>query len=379
MGAPLPPLVFAVPGGAAASEPSESSAATPNSATRIDVVDSAGDTDLGAAAVRLRAARRARAPLLLRGVCATAPCVREWGGAEGTTPGAALAARGGGLAVRAFVSGSGELWLDGSSAPRAVLAACMSVETTLAAFLAGDGEGEGGGAAAAAAAAVGRWPHRYLVENLGVGSADGGETDGEAHSAAGGEADGATDGTADSAAATAALRRDTSDAATAALLSAFDGAAPRYHKLFVAVGSTRTQLHRDGYDNLYVCCAGTRRWRVAHAAHTHLELEPGAVSADERYQFAPRGRGVEKTRGDDATASEGGEDANREGDGEGEGEDAGEGEEGVRFASVELRPGDALFMPRGWWHEVEARPTTADGVSCAVNWYFESSIRDTVP
>ena len=41
--------------------------------------------------------------------------MREWAAA----PARALAARGGALGVRAFVSGSGRLWLDGSNAPQA--------------------------------------------------------------------------------------------------------------------------------------------------------------------------------------------------------------------------------------------------------------------
>jgi len=40
----------------------------------------------------------------------------------------------------------------------------------------------------------------------------------------------------------------------------------------------------------------------------------------------------------------------------------------IAFMTVELNPGDALFIPSGWWHLVEA-------VNCehsvAVNWYFQ--------
>ena len=99
--------------------------------------------------------RQAGSPLVLRGLGARLPCVREWAAA----PARALAACGGALGVRAFVSSSGRLWLDGSNAPQAVLSASMSAETTLRAFLGGDGDGGGAGLAA-------RWAHRYLVENL---------------------------------------------------------------------------------------------------------------------------------------------------------------------------------------------------------------------
>ena len=78
---------------------------------------------------------------------------------------------------------------------------------------------------------------------------------------------------------------------------------------------------------------------MAHPRH-QLEHEAGSVSADERFQRPER---------------DGGGDAVRD----------------VPFASVAMEAGDCLFMPRGWWHEVDAHGTEADGVSCAVNWYFE--------
>ena len=114
--------------------------------------------------------------------------------------------------MRAFVSSSGRLWLDGSNAPQAVLSASMSVETTLRAFLGGDGDGGGAGLAA-------RWAHRYLVENLDGGGDPGSEA---------------------ACGAAAALRAATCGEATGALLAAFD-APPAYQKLAVAAGRIRTQ------------------------------------------------------------------------------------------------------------------------------------------
>ena len=69
-------------------------------------------------------------------------------------------------------------------------------------------------------------------------------------------------------------------------------------------------------------------------------LEPGSVSADERFQRPSRARVDAR------------------------------GPSGAAFARAELAPGDVLYMPRGWWHEVDSEGSTADGVSCAVNWYF---------
>ena len=180
-----------------------------NRATRVEArtcADSAAG--LLAAFSWLRAARQAGSPLILRRLGARLPCVHEWA----TAPARALAACGGALGVRAFVSSSGRLWLDGSNAPQAVLSASMSAETSLGAFLGGNGGGGGGGGLAA------RWAHRYLVENL-----DGGDF-----------------GSAEASGAAAALRAATCGEATDALLAAFD-APPVYQKLFVAAGRTRTQ------------------------------------------------------------------------------------------------------------------------------------------
>jgi hypothetical protein len=200
-----------------------------NRATRVEArtcADSAAG--LLAAFSWLRAARQAGSPLILRRLGARLPCVHEWA----TAPARALAACGGALGVRAFVSSSGRLWLDSSNAPQAVLSASMSAETSLGAFLGGGGNGgnvgnggnggggggggSGGGGGGGGLAA--RWAHRYLVENL-----DGGDF-----------------GSAEASGAAAALRAATCGEATDALLAAFD-APPVYQKLFVAAGRTRTQ------------------------------------------------------------------------------------------------------------------------------------------
>ena len=180
-----------------------------NRATRVEArTCEEGATGLLAAASWLRVARLAGSPLVLRRLGARLPCVREWAAA----PAQALAACGGALGVRAFVSSSGRLWLDGSNAPQAVLSASMTAETTLGTFLGGGGNGEGANLAA-------RWAHRYLVENLD------GDGDFGSEAACG---------------AAAALRAATCGEATDALLAAFD-APPARQKLSVAAGRIRTQ------------------------------------------------------------------------------------------------------------------------------------------
>ena len=184
-----------------------------NRATRVEArTCEEGAAGLLAAASWLRVARLAGSPLVLRRLGARLPCVLEWAAA----PAQALAACGGALGVRAFVSSSGRLWLDSSNAPQAVLSASMSAETTLGAFLSG-GRGGNGGAGLAA-----RWAHRYLVENL--------DGDGDF-------------GIEEACGAAAALRAATCGEATDALLAAFD-APPVYQKLFVAAGRTRTQARK---------------------------------------------------------------------------------------------------------------------------------------
>jgi|TARA_B110001469_G_C9295024_1_gene161283 ribosomal protein L16 Arg81 hydroxylase len=74
---------------------------------------------------------------------------------------------------------------------------------------------------------------------------------------------------------------------------------------------------------------------VAHPAHL-LEHESGSASADESVQQPARG----------------------------------ESDCPIAFASVALEPGDVLFIPRGWWHEVDAEGTAEDGVSCSTSWCF---------
>ena len=99
-------------------------------------------------------------------------------------------------------------------------------------------------------------------------------------------------------------------------------------QLFVARGTARTQLHRDAFANCYVCVAGARRWTLAHADHG-LERAPGAVSASGDLDRPP----------------------------------------GIALIEVDLAPGDAIFVPAGWWHRVESTDDAGLGYSAAISWY----------
>lgn len=247
----------------------------------------------------LRAARRAKTPLLMRSAARRLPCVAgAWGGgAEDTAT--ALCERAADAPVRAFVSPTGELWLDGGNSPRAVLTSTMSSETTLRGFLDEPAQGLGR-----------HWPRRYLVEPL-------------------------------DAPACSRLAADAKEAGFARLLSSAFGAPCRMHKFFVARGGTRTQLHRDGLDNIFVCAVGRRTFALGDE-ELPIEEEPGSISAAEAYQRPARVAAA------------------------------------LRLEQVTLEAGDALYVPCGCWHEVEAHADQAAPYSCAVNWYFDAELETQV-
>ena len=249
----------------------------------------------------MRAAIAARRPLVLRRAASRWACVARWKGGA-----AALRARAGDARhpLRCFVSQNGQFFLDGTWDARAVLTASMSRDACLAELLDDD------------APALRGWRSRYAVDDAF-----------DARAPRGG------------------LARDVP--AYPSLLRAFGARARAVRRqLFVARGPTTTQLHRDAFDNLFVCCAGTRTWTLAHRAHDIARDPPDGVSA--RFQ-PPSAEGAD----DDADGSGGGE------------------TDDVGFARVVLAAGDALFLPSGWWHRVQGDGADPARTSAAINWYFE--------
>ena len=100
----------------------------------------------------------------------------------------------------------------------------------------------------------------------------------------------------------------------------------KQRQLFVSFGPCQTQLHRDCFDNIYVCAFGERHWTIT-APNDTLEREPGSVSA--------------------ASC-------------------AYEASDSIDFYRATLRAGDAIFVPANFWHSVRSD----EAASVALNWYY---------
>jgi len=121
--------------------------------------------------------------------------------------------------------------------------------------------------------------------------------------------------------------------------------------LWMGIPPTYTPLHKDPNPNLFVQLASTKRVRL---------FEPGVGAEIFRgVQTSIRRPGVEgRFRGDEMM-----EGLEREVLHEAVWGDAvrGEGLEAM------VGPGDALFIPKGWWHSIRS---VGDDVTASVNWWY---------
>ena len=108
----------------------------------------------------------------------------------------------------------------------------------------------------------------------------------------------------------------------------------KQRQLFVSFGPCQTQLHRDCFDNFYVCAFGLRHWKLL-PPNESLAREAGSVSAS----ISPSS--LCSSKGADGS--------------------------GLGVVTTTLHAGDAIFVPADHWHSVRSDSSS----SVALNWYFE--------
>ena len=110
--------------------------------------------------------------------------------------------------------------------------------------------------------------------------------------------------------------------------------AVKQRQLFVSFGPCQTQLHRDCFDNFYLCAFGERQWTLV-PPNNELQREAGSVSAS----ISPNS--LHSLPKADAPK--------------------------LDVTTMTLRAGDVMFIPAHYWHSVRSKSPS----SVAINWYFE--------
>lgn len=113
--------------------------------------------------------------------------------------------------------------------------------------------------------------------------------------------------------------------------------------MFLNSGFSMTNFHFDSDGNAYVCASGKRRWTLCHPDQGSRMTE----LPNKNYSNTIRPTLPEFSDALHVRAL-------------------------VKFVSVDLFPGDVLFVPPGWWHVVEGGVDSQPGsFSCALNWLFQ--------
>ncbi|KAL9101217.1 MAG: hypothetical protein Q9163_003499 [Psora crenata] len=125
--------------------------------------------------------------------------------------------------------------------------------------------------------------------------------------------------------------------------------------LWLGVSPTYTPLHRDPNPNLFVQLAGRKVVRL-------LIPEAGDTLFKEMKQSLGGSKGGSKAfRGEEMMMGEEREVLEHVIWGEGDMETEG------RRLEAELKAGDGIFIPQGWWHSIKG---IGEGVTGSVNWWF---------
>ncbi|KAF1835520.1 Clavaminate synthase-like protein [Decorospora gaudefroyi] len=117
---------------------------------------------------------------------------------------------------------------------------------------------------------------------------------------------------------------------------------------------TRTPLHRDPNPNLFVQLAGKKTVRMLRPAAGRVMYETVRQQIDQAGGTANM-RGEEMMQGREMEALEAAVWSDEVGKG------------GTLGYHAELRSGDALYIPNGWWHAVRG---VGKGANASVNWWF---------
>lgn len=122
------------------------------------------------------------------------------------------------------------------------------------------------------------------------------------------------------------------------------GAEVDHHEFFMAREYATTNLHYDGYKNIYIAAHGQRIWTVTHPDHTQfLRNRSGGINQNWSLSCPNKGEM------DNPLAKL------------------------IRFERIVLDPGDLFYIPARWWHQVESIPDEHSRLSIAFSWFWEVS------
>ncbi|KAK7754572.1 hypothetical protein SLS62_003354 [Diatrype stigma] len=130
--------------------------------------------------------------------------------------------------------------------------------------------------------------------------------------------------------------------------------------VWLGLEPTCTPLHRDPNPNLFCQLLGEKHVRILPPARGQALYERVRAEVGMRGDANSRLRGAEMMGGVEREALERAV--------WGEGEDAVVEEGQADMQQAVLRPGDTMFIPKGWWHSV--RSNGAGVLNASVNWWF---------